>query len=461
MRVFTRLVPALLLALVLGTTLAPAPQPAQAQSAGIPFRYFPETGHSITFDIKAFYEANNGLALFGYPLTEQFVDPATGLTVQYFEKARLELRPDMPADFYVTVSNAGRMLTYGRGHWAFNWQAGALYPNYYYFAETGHSVNPSFLSYWQYNGALRMFGYPISEEFYEINIQTGAQYLVQYFEKARLEYHPEYAGTALEIQIGQLGREWLLNDPYALSQTQADPQIAMLGTATTGYAASIEERIHNIGRATQMFNGVMVPQGSQFSFLAQGDFSDSNGFLEGYAIVGGRLERVTGGGLCQVSTTLFRAVSNAGLPITERHAHSFIVDFYENILGFDATVFSPWVDFKFINDTPGPIYIFASADPWNATVTFSIWGYSDGRVVSYDGPYTSNYKAPGAAIWEYDPKLAYGEVRQLVHGRGGMDVTYTRYITWPNGATRSNTYSTNYQPWEDFYLYGPGVTPGY
>lgn len=459
MRVFTRLVPALMLALIMSVIFAPIP-PAQAQSASVPFRYFAETGHSIKFDIKAFYEANNGLAVFGYPLTEEFQDPASGLTVQYFEKARLELRPDLPADYYVTVSNVGTMLTEGRNHWAFGWQAGPLQEGYYYFAESGHSVNPSFLSYWQNNGALRAFGYPISEEFYEINIADGQQYLVQYFEKARLEYHPQYAGTNLEIQSGHIGREWLLNDPYALSQTQAAPAITLLGTATTGYAASIEERIHNIGRATQMFNGTVVQPGQELSFLAQGEFTEANGFLEGYAIVGGRLERVTGGGLCQVSTTLFRAVSNAGLLVTERHAHSFIVDFYENILGFDATVFSPYLDFKFVNDTSGPIYIFASSDPWNATVTFSIWGYSDGRAVSYDGPYTSNHRAPGPAIWEYDPNLGYGEVQQLVHGRGGMNVTYTRYITFPDGTTRSNTYVTNYKPWEDFYLYGPGVTPG-
>lgn len=459
MRTFTRFVPALVLALVLSVIAVPI-QPTQAQPAGLPFRYFPETGHSITFAIKTFYEANNGIALLGYPLTEQYADPTTGLTVQHFEKGRVELRPDLPADFYVTVSNAGRELTYGRAHWAFEPQTGPLHEGYYYFAETGHSVNPAFLNFWQSNGALRMFGYPISEEFYEININTGAQRLVQYFEKARLEYFPEYAGTYSAVQTGQLGREWLINDPYALAQTQAAPEIGLLGTATTGYAASVEERIHNIARATEMFNGVVVPQGAQYSFLAQGDFSEANGFVEGYAIVGGELAKVTGGGLCQVSTTFFRAVSNAGLQITERHAHSFVIDFYENILGFDATVFSPGLDFKFVNDTPGPIYVFASADTWNATVTFSIWGYNDGRSVSYDGPYTSNYRAPGPAIWRYDPNLAYGQVKQLVHGRGGMDVNYTRYITWPNGATRTNTYTTNYLPWEDFYLYGPGVTPG-
>ena len=72
----------------------------------------------------------------------------------------------------------------------------------------------------------------------------------------------------------------------------------------------------------------------------------ASGFVDGYAIVGGRLEKVVGGGLCQVSTTLFRAVSNAGLEVTKRQGHTYVVYFYENILGFDATVFSPSLDFR-------------------------------------------------------------------------------------------------------------------
>jgi vancomycin resistance protein YoaR len=143
--------------------------------------------------------------------------------------------------------------------------------------------------------------------------------------------------------------------------------------------------------------------------------------------------------------------------VTERYGHSFIVNFYENILGFDATVYDPDVDFKWRNDTSGPVYLAASSNVADATVTFQIWGYDDGRVITYDGPYTSNWVQPGAPIWEYDPTLPPGTVKQLVHGRAGVNVTYTRIMTLPDGSEERNTYHTTYQPWEDFYVYGPGV----
>jgi hypothetical protein len=93
----------------------------------------------------------------------------------------------------------------------------------------------------------------------------------------------------------------------------------------------------------------------------------------------------------------------------------------------------------------------------DATVTFQIWGYDDGRTITYEGPYTSNWVQPGPAIWEYDPSLPPGTVQQLVHGRAGVNVTYTRIMTLPDGSQERNTYRTTYQPWEDFYVYGPGV----
>lgn len=154
---------------------------------------------------------------------------------------------------------------------------------------------------------------------------------------------------------------------------------------------------------------------------------------------------------------MFRAVSNAGLEIRERHEHSSIVYFYENILGFDATVFAPYVDFRWYNDTSGPIYVHAHSDVANATVTFSLWGYPDGRSVSYEGPYTRAWVYPGPPIWQYDPTLPRGRVSQMVHGRPGVDVTYVRYVTWPDGTVKTTVYETHYAPWRDYYVYGPGV----
>ncbi|WP_129629235.1 VanW family protein [Candidatus Oscillochloris fontis] len=445
------------LVFVLAALLA-LPQTPTAAAQGEPFAFFPQTGHNIGMQVKQFFDANGGIDIFGLPLTEVIVD-ASGLQVQYFERARFELRPNNSSGPTLSLTRLGALLTEGRAEPAFNWLAESSDPNRTFFPESGHTLGGAFGWYWQTRGGLPVYGYPISEEFEEWNPEDGQVYLVQYFERARFEYHPEYAGTPYEIQLGMLGKQWLERDPVAMAATAPATAMVLLGEATTGFSSSANERITNITRATEMITGYVVPQGVEFSFVNVGDFSEANGFVDGYAIVGGRLEKVVGGGLCQVSTTLFRAVSNAGLQITRRIGHSHIVNFYENILGFDATIYTPTTDFRWRNDSPAPVYVIGTVNRTTSRLTFQIWGNSDGRRITYDGPYTKNWTKPGAPVWQYDKTLPKGAVRQLVHGRSGVDVNYYRIITFPDGTVRRTHYFTRYTPWEDFYIYGPGVTP--
>lgn len=458
MRYIPRLLAIVLLPALFAWPTAPAVAAPAAADAALDFVYFPETGHNISFQMKAFYDAQGGLDIFGLPLTEVITDEATGLQVQYFERARFELHPDLAPEHQVSLTRIGSILTQGRSDPAFAWLAGSFDPNRDFFVEAGHTLGGAFRWFWQTHGGVQVFGYPISEEFVEVNPVDGQSYLVQYFERARFEYHPENQGTPHEVTLGHLGRQFLELNPSAMAATAPARPIELLGTATTGFATSAREREYNIARAVELFDGMVVPANSEFSFNAVSDFDEKDGFVDGYAIVGGRLETVVAGGLCQVSTTMFRAVSNAGLKITNRQGHTFIVYFYENILGFDATVFKPQVDFRWYNDTPGPVYITAESNIEAATVTFWIWGYSDGRTVTYAGPYESNWTQPGSAIWEYDPNLPPGTVRQLVHGRPGVDVNYYRTVTLPDGTVlHKDNYYTHYDPWEDYYVYGPGA----
>lgn len=433
---------------------APTPPPPE------PVRHYSETGHNIAVALLAFYDTHGGIGTFGLPLTEVMVDES-GMQVQYFERARFELHPAWAPDQRVALSLAGSLLTSERAlEPPFQWLTATLNPNLTFFPEAGHSLGGAFRYFWELRGALTVFGYPISEEFYELNPTDGQRYLVQYFQRARFEYHPENIGTPYEVLLGQLGRELLTRSPLAQAATAPVPPLTLIGKAITGYRTSASERRHNIARATAMFNGLVVQPQVEFSFNAVGDFSETNGFVDGYAIIGGKLEKVVGGGLCQVSTTLFRAVSNAGLQITQRQGHSYIVYFYENILGFDATVFTPDLDFRWRNDSATPVYLQTESNPDAATVTFSLWGISDGRSVTYAGPYERNWVQPGTPIWQLDPTLAPNATRQLVHGRPGVDVRYLRTVTMPDGSIRfHDTYTTNYKPWEDFFIYGSGVTP--
>jgi hypothetical protein len=433
---------------------APATQPP----AGTGFAFFPETGHNVGLAIKRFYDAHGGLDIFGLPLTEVFEED--GMKVQYFERARFELHPELPPEFFVSLTLLGQHFTEGRSEPGFQWIGSNPGGDRTYFPESGHTLGGAFRGFWQGRGGLAAFGYPISEEFGEINPQDGQFYTVQYFQRARFEYHPQNVGTPYEVQLGQLGRQFLNERPNAQAQTAPAAPLALLGRATTGFRTSAFERRENIARATAMFDGVVVQPGQEYSFTSAGDFSEASGFVEGYAIVAGKLEKVVGGGLCQVSTTMFRAASNAGMDITRRSGHTYVVYFYENILGFDATVYTPDVDFRWRNDSPGPITMVTSADLNASTVTFELWGTSDGRTVSYEGPFIRNTVQPGVATWQFDKQLPAGATRQLVHGRPGMDVNYLRTVKMPDGSILHNdNYYTHYRPWDNFYTYGAGVKP--
>ncbi len=168
------------------------------------YTYFPQTGHNVGGGFRAFWQANEGLRYFGYPLTEEiqdfnFADNITR-TVQYFERVRLEVHPEANGGpGTISIGTLGRDLTAGR---FFNTARFFISDaGHIYFGETQHSIGGAFYPFWRDHGALTRFGFPISEELRENGLT------VQYFERARLEYHPEFAGTPSEVLLGALGLE--------------------------------------------------------------------------------------------------------------------------------------------------------------------------------------------------------------------------------------------------------------
>ncbi|MBA3471316.1 MAG: VanW family protein [Herpetosiphonaceae bacterium] len=460
-RRYWSIAPLIALVLALGVLPGNVTQAAPAQQATAePYRYFPETGHNIMFEVKRFYESRGGLEIFGLPLTEVITE--NGQQVQYFERARFEIHPENKGtEFYILATRLGAYFTQGRTAEApFQWLAAAPSEGLTFFPESGHSLGGGFRDFWKANGGVYTFGFPISEEFQEFSPTDGKPYTVQYFERARLEWHPENGGTKWEFQLGLLGSEYA-NVTGLSAQARARARaIQKLGSATTYYKGSSSERVNNIARSAARFNGLTIKAGATFSFNANvGDVSAEAGFTDGYAIVGGKLEKVVGGGLCQVSTTMYRAVFNAGMPIVERYGHSYVVYYYENVLGFDATVFLPQVDFRWRNDLQTDVWMYTDTDTKAGRVTFTLWGYGDGRSAKMETPVVTNEVKPGKAVWQYDKTLGKGAVSQIVHGRSGMDVTMYRVITKADGKSSREKFFTRYYPWEDFFLYGPGVTP--
>lgn len=186
--------------------------PAPAITVRQDLRYFPQTGYAIGYAFLTFWNANGGATIFGLPLTNEVVDPASHLTVQYFERSRFEYHPEaVGTPQLVQLTNVGRIVTAGRTDPAFPPQP--LVPagsDRSYFVQTQHAIGGQFKKYFDQNGGTRIFGYPISEETIEPNPTDGVAYTVQYFERARFEFHPEFNGTPNAIELGQLGRQLLL-----------------------------------------------------------------------------------------------------------------------------------------------------------------------------------------------------------------------------------------------------------
>ena len=171
---------------------------------------------------KQFWEANGGLTTFGYPITGEFRErnPADGqiYTVQYFERARFEYHPEHAGTPYETqLGLLGRQFANRRlDEPAFQPLAGgatASTASALVFAETGHSLSGPFRARWEATGGAAIYGLPISEPFEETSQTDGKPYLVQYFERARMEHHPEAAGTIDEIRLARLGTTLFVRRP--------------------------------------------------------------------------------------------------------------------------------------------------------------------------------------------------------------------------------------------------------
>jgi len=235
---------------------------------------------------------------------------------------------------------------------------------------------------------------------------------------------------------------------------------SLLGTGISKFTGSAQPRITNLTLAAQRTNGVLVPPGKEYSFnQAVGEISGRTGYATAYIISQGRTVLGEGGGVCQTSTTLFRAILNAGLPITSRHPHAYRVDYYEieSPVGFDASVYQPSLDLKFKNDTPGYLLIQSSTDLAANTLEFKIYGTPDGRKVEISKPKLYNVYAPPAPLYQDDPTLPKGIVRQVDFYAMGGTAEFTRKVTKGDEVLFEDSFKSIYQPWRAIYLVGTKI----
>jgi vancomycin resistance protein YoaR len=234
--------------------------------------------------------------------------------------------------------------------------------------------------------------------------------------------------------------------PFSTEQANAWlPKISRTSEYTTYYPPSAA-RHANISTGSSQFDGMVILPGQTFSFWALlGPVTVERGYAFAGAIINNRSdENVIGGGLCQVSTTMFNAVSKLGYEIVERHAHGYLIDRYP--LGLDAAVFEPGVDFKWRNDTEAPVFLWS----WNdaTSVTFDVWSVPTGRTVVFSN--ATQFKFVDVpADQPADPAFIPGS---KVAGR---DVIRTRTVYAGDKVLYQDTFFSHYAPvWG-----GPALAP--
>lgn len=296
-------------------------------------------------------------------------------------------------------------------------------------------------------------------------------------------------GRVVEFQPSQQGQELDLEENYQKINQQViqeqnntiellvkttEPEIAtesvnelgikeIIGAGYSNFAGSPQNRRHNIGVGSATLNGILIKPDEEFSLVkALGKIDAEHGYKPELVIKKDKTLPEFGGGLCQIGTTTFRAALASGLKITARTYHSYRVIYYEPA-GLDATIYDPWPDMRFVNDTGNHILIQTKS--WGDNLVFEFWGTRDGRKIRFEGqnqtedlkklkPKIFNVTKPGPAKEIETEELALGQKKKLESAHNGADTVFTQYITYIDGREEKNVYKSHYVPWQEVWLIG-------
>jgi vancomycin resistance protein YoaR len=260
------------------------------------------------------------------------------------------------------------------------------------------------------------------------------------------------------IKAGKSSAEVILTvtTPKRNVKNWAESGITTLyGKGISSFKGSPTFRVRNIVVGASKLDNDYVEDGAELDFNGSvGAINKATGFVEGFVIVGGTLEKEDGGGICQVSTTLFRAAYNAGLPITERHEHSHRVRYYDPV-GFEATVYAPTKNLKFKNDSGGTLLIQAEWDERAQTLGFYLFGRAPDRQVTVSKPVVTGFKPAAKPSYSADPSVRLGASRRIDVPGQGMTAVITRRVVLKGGKVRNDTTKSVYQPWGAVYAVNP------
>ena len=247
----------------------------------------------------------------------------------------------------------------------------------------------------------------------------------------------------------------VLDEDGAFLDTEKAARINhVLASYTTTFALN-PNRSNNIRLAAESINGEYIPPGQTFSFnRATGKRIAERGYKEAPVLIAGKLVPGAGGGVCQVSTTLFNAVLLSGLKVRSRSNHFSPVHYVP--LGRDATVADGIIDFRFINSLPHPVYIYAKYEPGRLTVYLLGNELDTPSAASVEE--TQKETIPHGTVEKSDPQQQ--AARTVEKGHDGYRVTVSRKVEWPDGRTLTDSFRSEYKAVPDVIIHGnPSVQP--
>ncbi|MDP2812483.1 MAG: VanW family protein [bacterium] len=229
--------------------------------------------------------------------------------------------------------------------------------------------------------------------------------------------------------------------------------VEIIGTGESDFTGSPVNRIHNIGVGADTLNGILIAPDEEFSLVKTlGEIDGEHGYKQELVIKGNRTIPEYGGGLCQIGTTVFRSALASGLPITERRNHSYRVVYYEPA-GTDATIYSPWPDLKFKNDTGH--YILVQSRIEGKKIYFDFWGTKDGRIVQTTEPVIYNLVSPPPSRIVKTTDIEPGQKKCTERAHTGADAKFDYSVQYPKQAEPvETTFYSHYVPWQEVCLLG-------
>ncbi len=335
------------------------------------------------------------------------------------------------------------------------------------------AIKKRFMGAGDENAAIELYGLPMSKP------QKFGPFIAQRFQRIALQYWTEDVpgiadnGDITVILGGDLLKEFNLlpleariphmsyerPQPVEGSKSLEDSRYShLIAEGSSNFTGSPDHRTHNIAVAASILHGSVIQPNDTFSFLETlGPIGYGNGYRSSLVIFGDRTIWGIGGGVCQVSTTLFRAAFWAGLPITERHQHSYRVSYYEqdgSPPGFDAAIFNPGLDLKFVNDTNHPILIRAHVDEQAMELKITLHSKKLHRAVEMLPVIERNVVAPGPPLPDRpDPSLARGLRVQVEWAATGIETGIQRVVVEGKNV-RFDEFWSHFTPWRARWVVG-------